>query len=387
LIGKKISHYSVTAKLGEGGMGEVYRATDSRLGRDVALKVLPEAFATDAERMARFEREAHLLASLNHSNIATIHGLEEADGVRCLVLELVEGPTLADRIAQGPIALEEALPIAKQITEALEYAHEHGVIHRDLKPANIKVTPEGTVKILDFGLAKAFEDEVPQEEIAKSPTLTAMATQAGIILGTAAYMSPEQAKGKKVDRRGDIWAFGVVLFEMLTGKQLYQGETVSETMAAVMLTKPDWDALPATTPVPIRELLRRCLEKDSRRRLQAIGEARITIEALLTDPTAADTAAASAVPPTASSWRRALPWALAGLLTLALAASLGRGPVHETPATKPPARFIVTLAESERLEVATAQAVAVSADGTKMVAQTRSFRPMASGSASLPTPS
>jgi serine/threonine-protein kinase len=262
LIGRKISHYSVTAKLGEGGMGEVYLATDSRLGRNVALKVLPEVFASDAERMARFEREAQLLASLNHPNIASIYGLEEAEGVRCLVLELVEGPTLAERIAQGPIPLDEALPIARQVAEALEAAHERGVIHRDLKPGNIKVTADGTVKVLDFGLAKAFQGEETEQDIAHSPTMTAMATQAGIILGTAAYMSPEQAKGKPVDQRGDVWAFGVVLFEMLTGKQLYSGETVSETLASVIKDNPTWEGLPSDTPAPVRKLLQRCLERD-----------------------------------------------------------------------------------------------------------------------------
>jgi serine/threonine protein kinase/dipeptidyl aminopeptidase/acylaminoacyl peptidase len=318
LIGKRISHYSVTAKLGEGGMGEVYLATDSRLGRNVALKVLPEVFASDAERMARFEREAQLLASLNHPNIATIHGLEEADGVRCLVLELVEGPTLAERIAKGPIPFDEALPIARQVAEALEAAHERGVIHRDLKPGNIKVTPEGTVKVLDFGLAKAFQGEEREEDIAKSPTMTAMATQAGIILGTAAYMSPEQAKGKPVDQRGDVWAFGVVLFEMLTGKQLYSGETVSETLASVIKDKPTWEALPSDTPAPVRKLLRRCLEREPRQRLQAVGEARILIDRVLTGAPEDETPAVMAPLPVQNG-KVKLAWA-AGALVVALVA-------------------------------------------------------------------
>jgi serine/threonine-protein kinase len=216
--GDKIAHYTVAAKLGAGGMGEVYRATDSKLGRDVALKVLPEAFAQDAQRMQRFQREAQVLASLNHPHIATIHGLEESGAARALVMELVEGPTLAERIAQGPIPVEEVLPIAKQIAEALEYAHEHGIIHRDLKPANIKLTPDGAVKVLDFGLAKALADDPASSlDLTNSPTLSVAATKAGLILGTAAYMSPEQARGGQVDKRTDIWAFGVVLYEMLTG--------------------------------------------------------------------------------------------------------------------------------------------------------------------------
>ncbi|MFQ5724505.1 MAG: serine/threonine-protein kinase, partial [Terriglobia bacterium] len=274
MIGHTIAHYRVTEKLGEGGMGEVYRARDDRLNRDVALKVLPEAFAQDADRLARFTREAHVLASLNHPNIAAIYGVEEAGDVRCLVLELVEGPTLAERLRPGPLPLEDALPLARQIAEALEAAHEKGTIHRDLKPGNVKVTSEGTVKVLDFGLAKALEGESVAADLSKSPTLSEAATQAGVLLGTAAYMSPEQAKGKPVDRRADIWAFGVVLYEMLSGRQLFTGETISETLAAVMMREPDLKGLPADTPPPIRLLLARCLEKDPRRRLQAIGEAR-----------------------------------------------------------------------------------------------------------------
>ena len=231
-IGSRLGHYDVTALIGEGGMGQVYQATDTKLKRQVALKILPEAFSADPERLARFQREAEVLASLNHPNIATIHGLEEADGVRALVLELVEGPTLADRIKKGPIPLDEALPIAKQIAEALEAAHEAGVIHRDLKPANIKVRDDGTVKVLDFGLAKAL-DPNPDGDPSQSPTLTAAATQMGVIMGTAAYMSPEQAAGQTADRRSDIWSFGVILFEMLTGQQLFTGQTVSHVLARV----------------------------------------------------------------------------------------------------------------------------------------------------------
>src|SRR5262245_6074761 len=265
---KSIAHYRILSKLGEGGMGEVWRATDIKLNRDVAIKILPEAFAQDSDRMARFQREAQVLASLNHPNIAAIYGVED----RALVMELVDGPTVAERIGQGPISPEEALPIARQIAEALEYAHERNIVHRDLKPANIKVTPEGRIKVLDFGLAKAMAGETAPGDPASSPTLTMRSTQMGVLLGTAAYMSPEQAKGKTVDKRADIWAFGVVLAEMLIGRALYTGETVSEVLASVIKDTPALDALPAATPLGIRHLLRRCLEKDPRRRLQAIGE-------------------------------------------------------------------------------------------------------------------
>src|ERR1700693_16371 len=278
LPGARLGPYEILSAIGAGGMGEVYRARDARLNRDVALKVLPEVFAADADRMARFEREARGLAALNHPHIAAIYGLEESNSSRALVMELVDGPTLADRIGAGPIPLDEALAIAKQIAEALEYAHDHGVIHRDLKPANIKVTPDGTVKVLDFGLAKALQDEPTAADPSNSPTLSMAATMAGMISGTAAYMSPEQAKGKPVDRRADIWAFGVVLFQMLTGRAVFAGEDVSETLAFVMTKEPAFDALPAQTPLGIRNLLRRCLEKNPRQRLQHIGEARIAIE-------------------------------------------------------------------------------------------------------------
>ena len=232
-VGSRLAHYDVTALIGEGGMGQVYQATDTKLNREVALKILPEAFATDPDRLARFQREAQVLASLNHPNIAQIHGIEEQDDTRALVLELVEGPTLADRISKGPIPIDEALPIAKQIAEALEAAHEAGVIHRDLKPANIKVRDDGTVKVLDFGLAKAL-DPNPEGDPSQSPTLTAAATQMGVIMGTAAYMSPEQARGKPVDKRTDIWAFGCVLFEILTRQRAFEGEDVSVTLAEVI---------------------------------------------------------------------------------------------------------------------------------------------------------
>ena len=309
--GTTLGPYSVTAKIGEGGMGEVYRARDTKLDRDVALKVLPQAFTDDPDRLARFEREAKVLASLNHPNIGHIYGLEEAEGQRALVLELIEGPTLADRIRQGPILVDEALPIAKQIAEALEAAHEQGVIHRDLKPANIKVKDDGTVKVLDFGLAKAFGGDISASGLANSPTVTAMATQSGIILGTAAYMSPEQARGKPLDKRTDVWAFGCVLYEILSGHRVFGKDTVIDTLSAVLESEPDWHLLPAVTPAGVRRLLRRCLQKDRRRRCHDIADARIELEDL--EGESADEGLA-ATGQTATSGPRTwtiLPWALA----------------------------------------------------------------------------
>ena len=240
MVGTTISHYKVLEKIGQGGMGTVYRAQDTTLDREVAIKVLPEQFTQDPQRLARFEREAKLLASLNHPNIAAIYSFEHSDDIHFLVLELVEGETLAERVAKGPLPVEEALEVCRQIAEGVEAAHEKGVIHRDLKPANVKVTPEGKVKILDFGLAKAFEGEMPVTDISQSPTLTEEMTRAGVILGSAAYMSPEQAKGKPVDKRADIFAFGAVLYECLTGKRSFEGESVTETIAAVLKTEPNW---------------------------------------------------------------------------------------------------------------------------------------------------
>jgi eukaryotic-like serine/threonine-protein kinase len=248
--GTRLGPYEITAQIGVGGMGEVWCATDVNLGRQVAIKVLPDAFAQDPDRLARFEREAKTLASLNHPNIAIVHGLEKADGIRALVMELVEGPTLADRIAQGPIPIDEALPIAKQIAEALETAHEQGIVHRDLKPANIKLRPDGTVKVLDFGLAKAIQPTgATPPNLSQSPTITTPAmTQRGVILGTAAYMSPEQARGKSVDKRTDIWAFGCVLYEMLSGQRAFGGEDVTDTLAAVVKSEPNWGLPPTGVP-------------------------------------------------------------------------------------------------------------------------------------------
>jgi serine/threonine protein kinase len=271
--GQRLGPYEILSAIGAGGMGEVYQAHDTKLGRDVAIKVLPEAFAHDAERLSRFEREAKMLASLNHPNIATIHGLEQSNGTSYLVMELVSGETLAERVKRdGAVPMEEALAIAKQIAEALEAAHEKGIIHRDLKPANVKVTPEGRVKVLDFGLAKAFASE-SEVDISQMATLS----EEGRILGTPGYMSPEQARGKSVDKRTDIWAFGCVLYELLVGKPAFRGETVSDTLAKVLEREPDWETLPAATPAKLQELLHRCLEKDSQRRLRDIGEARIEL--------------------------------------------------------------------------------------------------------------
>ncbi len=279
MIGKTLGHYEILSPLGAGGMGQVYRARDTKLDRDVAIKVLPEDFASDAGRLARFEREAKLLASLNHPNIATIFGFEESDGVRFIAMELVEGQSLADRIeASGRIKIDEALEIARQIALALEAAHEASVIHRDLKPANVQVTPDGTVKVLDFGLAKAYEAQgsEPSSDLSHSPTMMA-ATGTGVIMGTAPYMSPEQARGQSVDKRSDIWSFGCVLYEMLTGRRAFDGETVGDTLAAILKDEPDLGALPANTPAAVRRLLSRCLEKDPSLRLRDAGDARLEV--------------------------------------------------------------------------------------------------------------
>jgi serine/threonine protein kinase/Tol biopolymer transport system component len=325
MIGETLSHYRVTSKLGAGGMGEVFRATDSRLHRDVALKLLPEHLANDKDRMARFHREAQVLASLSHPHIAGIHGLEESGGRSALVMELVEGEDLADRLSRGPIPLVEALHIAQQIADALEAAHEKGIIHRDLKPANVKITPDGQVKVLDFGLAKALEGSAGGGALAEagaSATLSVAATRAGIVMGTVAYMSPEQASGSLVDKRSDIWAYGVVLFEMLAGRRLFEGETTSHTMADVLRADIDWNRLPASTPVPIRRLLERCLERDRKRRLQAIAEARIIIDDYLANasPSGSRSVALPAIQTRPSSAR--LPWIVAAVSVVALLGAL-----------------------------------------------------------------
>lgn len=314
MIGQTIAHYKITEKIGEGGMGEVYRASDTKLNREVALKILPEQFAEDSQRMGRFRREAEVLASLDHPNIGQIYGIEDAGETKALVLQLIEGPTLANRIAEGPIAIDEALAIGLQITHALEAAHEKRIIHRDLKPANVKITHQGRVKVLDFGLAKAAEaNPESSPDLTSSPTLSLAVTQAGVILGTAAYMSPEQARGHEADERSDLWAFGVILWEMLTGRRLFKEETVSDTLAAVLKSDIPWDALPWETPVSIRQLLHRCLVRDPHNRLHHAADARIEIQHAIDGDTLKDTAA---VMPDRNSL---LPWILAaGLLVLSL---------------------------------------------------------------------
>jgi serine/threonine-protein kinase len=361
--GQMLSHYHLIEKMGEGGMGVVWKADDTVLGRQVAIKILPEAFASDTERLARFKQEARLLASLNHSNIAAIHGLEESDGVRYLVLELVPGQTLAECITHGPLPVDEALTVCRQIAEALESAHETGIIHRDLKPANVKVTPDGKVKVLDFGLAKAFEAGNASGPIdtSLSPTLTTAGTMAGVILGTAAYMSPEQACGKAVDRRADIWSFGCVLYEMLTGNRCFGGETPSETLARILEREPGWSSLPGRTPAAIRELLSRCLRKDPKKRLRDIGEARVAIEDLDADEPTKGQAAAR------RSWRSVLPWCIAAVMAAGAIVVAWMGARPEPPAHGSPTRLVVSVPQDQRLAIADATSLAVSPDGSRLV--------------------
>ena len=358
--GTRLGPYEILAAIGAGGMGEVYRARDTRLARDVALKILPDAFILDQDRLARFKREAQVLAAINHPNIAAIYGFEESNAVQALVLELVEGPTLADRIAQGSIALDDALPIARQIAEALEAAHDQGIVHRDLKPANIKVRPDGTVKVLDFGLAKALEPVTGAIDVSQSPTITSPAmTRMGVILGTAAYMSPEQAKGQKADRTADVWAFGCVLYEMLTGRRAFEGETVSETLAEVLKTEPDWRRLPAETPEGIRRLLRRCLQKERKHRLHDMADARLEIDEAQSGPQAD-----GRVAPSASRRGERFAWVSAlALLVLLVAAvmALVRRPFPSVPPA-PETRFEITTPPTP-----TPASLAISPDGQKIV--------------------
>jgi serine/threonine protein kinase len=360
--GKRLGPYEILSTIGAGGMGEVYRARDSKLNRDVALKLLPSAFSGDPERMARFEREAQLLASLNHPNIAAIYGLEESVGQRAIVMELVDGREVA-----GPLPVAEALRIARQIAEAIEFAHDKGVVHRDLKPANIRLTLDGAVKVLDFGLAKALEiaDESSWEtRIANSPTLSLAATHVGVVLGTAAYMSPEQAKGRHVDRRADVWAFGVVLYELLTGKRLFGGETVSETLASVMKEPFSLDALPTDTPRRIRTLLARCLDRDLRRRLQSIGEARIVIEDVIAG-IGQDDSAVTPEPRPRASWTTWLAWAVPVLAMIAAAFWVGARWYESARAVPPVMRFTVLPPEGTTLNTNNASGPhqAISPDG------------------------
>ncbi len=366
-IGQNLSHYTIAGKIGKGGMGEVFRAKDQKLGRDVAIKVLPSEFARDADRVARFQREAKLLASLNHPNIAAIHGLEEADGTNFLVLELVQGETLADQLKRGAIPVEESLKLGLQIAEALEAAHEKGVIHRDLKPSNIKVTPEGKVKVLDFGLAKAFAG-AQEVNLSNSPTLSDMATQQGVILGTAAYMSPEQAKGKTVDKRADVWAFGVVLFEMLAGRQLFTGETVSETLAAVIKSEPEWKRLPTNLHPRIRFLLERCLDKEAKNRYGSINDARVEIQKVLSDPAGVLVESIAAAKPR-KQLRLGPVWVAAAVL---LSVIVGGVAVWKLKPTEPRqvTRFDYDLPEGVQFATIGLPQLAVSPDGKQFVYST-----------------
>ncbi|HSG00699.1 MAG TPA: protein kinase [Vicinamibacterales bacterium] len=368
-IGSRLSHYTITAKLGEGGMGQVFRAEDSTLKRDVAIKVLPPDVADDPERMRRLEREAQLLAQLDHANIAAIYGLEEADGVRFLVMQVAEGRTLHERLDAGPMSLAEALPIALQVARALESAHEKGVVHRDLKPANIMVADDGSVKLLDFGLAKIFAADASgsSARLAESPTELAT-TQPGLILGTAGYMSPEQARGRSVDRRTDVWAFGCVLYEMLTAQRTFAGETVTDVLGAIVHRDPDWNLLPEGTPRRIRALLHRCLRKDVGRRIQAIGDARVSIEEYLEDPQAAEAIldAGSARPP---AWRALLPWGAVAVLAVALGAVWMRG--GEAPADPPTLRLDMAIGVAEDLrDLSLGSSLVLSPDGSQIVIAT-----------------
>jgi serine/threonine protein kinase/Tol biopolymer transport system component len=361
--GSRIGPYSVMTRLGAGGMGEVYRARDMKLNRDVAIKVLLPAVANDPDRLARFSREAQVLASLNHPNIAHIHGLEESNGVTALVMELVEGEDLSQRISRGAIPIDEALAIARQIAEALEAAHECGIIHRDLKPANIKLRADGTVKVLDFGLAKAIDPNAASNFSAmNSPTLSVHATQAGIILGTAAYMSPEQARGRSVDKRTDIWAFGCVLFEMLAGARAFSGDDATDTIIAVCSKEPDWSALPASVSPPIRRLLRRCIEKDPKRRLDSAAAVRIDIDDASAGPPLADVAVVQPSNVPRSSWLRVPPWALAGALSLMSIAAWAPWRIA-TVAPAPLLRLSAELGDGIGLAIGPGDATTLSPDG------------------------
>lgn len=370
--GTRLGPYEIAAPLGAGGMGEVYRATDTSLGREVAVKVLPDAFAQDPERLARFEREARTLASLNHPNIAIVHGFEKTAAtaagqatVHALVMELVEGEDLSQAIARGRISIAETWPIAKQIAAALEAAHEQGIVHRDLKPANVKVTPDGHVKVLDFGLAKAMETAEPKGSAPQAATITTPAmTQAGMILGTAAYMSPEQAKGRPTDKRSDVWAYGCVLYEMLTGQRAFAGEDVSDTLASILKSDPDWTALPADTPPAIRTLIERCLIKDRRQRIADLSVASF----VLAEARALDTPGTPQAPVhtgSRASGRRWLAPLAAGIGASALVA-FGAWSMRPEPTDRPVARFSITLAEDERITTPARQLVALSPNGRRM---------------------
>ncbi len=358
-VGQQIGSYTIQAPLGVGGMGEVYRARDGTLGRDVAIKILPRAFSIDPDRRARFDREARLLAALNHPHIGAIYGVEDSNGVRALVLELVEGDTLAERIARGPLPINEALTIAHQIADALDAAHEKGITHRDLKPANIKITPDGVVKVLDFGLAKALAPASGD-----APTLTAVPTQAGVILGTPAYMSPEQARGEAAGRQADIWSFGVVLYELLTGVSPFGRQTTAETLASVLGTQPDYSVLPPNTPASARHVVRRCLEKDRKRRLQHMGDVRIEIEDALAALTADAVPGATDAVATTGRLRRA-----AGVIALAVLTGVaGWWLAHRSASTAPAAvvRLSIPAVEAPFRSPFGSRNLAISADGSRV---------------------
>ena len=367
--GSRLGSYDITAAIGAGGMGEVYRGRDATLNRDVAIKVLPAAMAGDADRLARFKREAQVLASLNHSNIAHVYGFESAvlpDGSNAhfLAMELVEGEDLSERLKRGAIPTDEAIAIAKQIAEGLEEAHEHGIIHRDLKPANIKVTPDGKVKVLDFGLAKALEGDPgssgANSQLSHSPTMSRHMTEAGMIMGTAAYMSPEQARGKAVDKRTDIWAFGAVLFEMLSGRRAFDGEDATEIISAVVKSEPEWSALPPNVPAHLRSIVTRCLVKDRKARIPDFCVVRFMLDGSLT----ATSAPASAPTEKTPAWRRAMPWGLAVAAGLAALVFALRSPAVRE-AAPPVGRFAILPPEGQAF--ASVPRMAISPDGQYLV--------------------
>ena len=372
--GTRLGSYEIVELLGAGGMGTVYRARDRRLSRDVAIKVLSDAVAHDSERLARFEREARLLAAINHPHIAGIHGIDEAGGQQFLVMELVEGETLSDRLASGALPVGESLEIARQIAEALEAAHEKGIVHRDLKPSNVQITPDGRVKLLDFGLAKALDPDPSAsgvDSLSRSPTISHQMTGVGVILGTAAYMSPEQVRGRSVDRRGDIWALGVVLYEMLTGRRLFTGDTVSDTLASVLKTDPEWSRLPPETPLTVRRLLVRCLERDPKQRLHDAGDARLEIEEALGELRGLSSPSITGVaPPLRRTPRVSSRTAAVAAVALALVAAAfavgrwsGSRPARDTPGSVSPIRAVVPLPQGEHLEGWASPVVAISRDG------------------------
>jgi eukaryotic-like serine/threonine-protein kinase len=363
--GTRLGPYEVIAAIGAGGMGEVYRARDTRLKRDVALKVLPDRFSRDPDRLARFQREAELLAALNHSNIAAVYGLESANGVNSIAMELVDGPTLAELLARGPLPVRDALNIARQVADALEGAHSKGVVHRDLKPSNIKVTADGKVKVLDFGLAKMLAtEETSPASLSLSPTVSVQALSSGIILGTAAYMSPEQARGKAVDSRTDVWAFGCLLYEMLTGRSAFSGETVTDLLAAVIGTEPDWKALPATVPPAVEKLVRRCLQKDASRRFHHIADARLEIEDILSG---GPTASAGVIQKRGSPWLLWSGWVVAAMFAFAafLTFILWWSTVSR-PVDRPVTRLELTLPDAVELTYSASSVLAISPDGRRV---------------------